>query len=72
MHVILETFATANEVLICCWGFVAILCRQQSPITIHALENFGAKLMHFHQFFIIPPHFPSFACMQWSKTSKLF
>lgn len=69
MHVILENFATADEVLICCWGFVAILCRQQSPIAIHALEHFCAKLMDFYQSFIIPPLYPSLAYMQWSKTS---
>jgi len=54
MHVILENFDTANEALVCCGGFVAILCRQQSPIAMRACVQFGAKLMDFHQFFLIP------------------
>lgn len=67
--VILENFTTANQVLICCWGFVAALCRQQSPIAMCALEHSGAKLMDFHQSFIIPPLFPFLAYVQWAKTS---
>lgn len=69
VHVILENFPTASQVLICCWGFAAILCRQQSSIAVCALEHSGAKLVDFHQSFIIPPLFPSLACVQQAKTS---
>lgn len=71
MHVILENFLTANQALVCCWGFAAILCRQQSPIAMHACVQFGAKLMDFHQSFLIPPLFPSLAHVQWANVTSL-
>lgn len=33
---------------------MAILCRQQSPIAMHACMQLGAKLMDFHRFLSAP------------------